>query len=163
MKKTVILVGSLLVLTGAAWYVITQTALLTDIKTDFAGYKVTGLSTKKISIELNLKVSNKSSIGIVLTGYDLQVSANNKPFARVVSDKPVSIAPKSDSIVTINVSAAYADIIGTLTSEDVLKPLISDKTKVNIRVYGTISGKVGNAISIKKYPVDLTAPLSDFI
>lgn len=163
MKKVIIGIGVLGTLAAAGWFIWNQATLLSDMDFSLLDKKIVSINLSQVVIQLTIKVINKSKLALQLNGYDIQVKIDSKPVARLVSTRQEVIPGNGSSNIIITASVAYSDVFGAAASGDTLVNVLTNKSKVILGVSGQISGKLGNAISVKNFPIDITTPLSDVL
>lgn len=163
MKKVALTIGILLLFSTAGFAIKNQAALLGQLDFKFKGYEVKSLSLQKITVELTIMVSNKSTISFDINGYDLQIMANKKPLARLSSATHQVVPALGSANIRLTVAAAPSQLLGTAVSSDILSAITGDKSKILIGISGTVSGKIANAIGVKNFPININSALTDLL
>lgn len=121
------------------------------------------LSAKKdnITIQLFLKIQNKSSFALNLKGYDLNVFLNTKKIANIKSDKPEVLANNAVSDLTLMISFNPSKFFNANFIKSLLLFFLIDKSKIVIDIQGSFQAKM-NFIGIN-LPVNMSLTLEEIM
>lgn len=159
MKKLLILLG--LAVAGGAAYSYRQAKLLMDYSVGYVNYKIISKTIKRITIQLKLKIENKSDIKIIVTGFDFNIYLNGIYTTRVKSSEEQVISANDFSIITLLVDVEPLKN-KKLASWNFLQKALSDILGIKIKTEGTLSIKAFG-VSVKDQPLTIEMPLRDMI
>ena len=130
-------------------------------------YKITNFTPIKVSkdmmsFELYMNIENKSSFAMVLEGYAFDIYLNDKKVTHVVNktNTPIKNNGVSSLHFTVNFDPkAFWDLTYIL---QLLSYFITDKSKIKIRIVGTMSAKA-DFIKVHAFPLDITMTVADIL
>lgn len=130
-------------------------------------YKVSNVKFIKvakdnITLQLFVKIQNKSDFIVELKGYDFTVSLNNKEIAKIVSEKSETLKAQAISELSFMVTCNPADIYDPDYLANLIVFAITDKTKLVLSVNGIIHAKM-NFVNIKKLKFNYTANAKELL
>lgn len=139
-----------------------QAKLLADYCSDIVSERIKMLTAKRVVIELDFSIKNKSDIDVKVNSYDLIISINSKKVSRLKATVNQELKAKAKSIFTLVVDFVPKDVMKEAVSRDFLAGLLLDKSKVTVSIlgYATISHK---AIKIENAPINITMTLAEIL
>ena len=103
LNKKYVIAGAigLITITGAVCYL--QYKKIMDYAIKVKNTVINSISGSLIDLTLNLNFENKSSVAFVIESQSYDVYINNGLIAKLTNNKPITIAPKSVSVIPLNV------------------------------------------------------------
>jgi LEA14-like dessication related protein len=103
MKKTLIVVGTLILLTGAGLYLKSQYDLSTKLSYKPENFRL-GLATlDKAVINFDFTLENKGDFEIKIAQVDIDVYANDVYATRIYSQVPLDVKPHSTAVLPLQI------------------------------------------------------------
>ena len=126
-----------------------QFALALQYCYKISNVKFIKVSKDNITLEIFIKIQNKSDFTVELKGYNFFIFLNEKKIANVVSDKSEMLAAKAISTLSFMVTCDPAQIFDKDYLVNLISYAIADKKKIVLQVNGTMDVKM-NFINLKK-------------
>jgi len=159
MKKALIITGILVGIGTLAWYLKHQANLLMQYCLSFVGYRIHTLNRDRITIEIALKIENKSNFDIAIDSYNFNVFLNGAYVTKISSNKIQNINKKGFSIFSLMIDIEPKKN-KDLANWDFLSLILLDVNNIKLKVNGTVSvSSLG--ISAKAMPIALEMKLKD--
>jgi len=114
MKKTLLVVGALALLTGVGLYVKAQYELSYKLVWNYKNFKLNYISADKAVINFDFSIQNKGELEILVRKIDIDVYANEVYVTRIFSDKDLIILPNETTSVPMQIILNPKTIIGNL-------------------------------------------------
>jgi LEA14-like dessication related protein len=130
-----------------------------------ASYKISrvvinNLSLTSASIVLYIEIVNNSNLLIIITDQKYDIIVNGTKVSSVDSKDPIILAKNDKAVMPLNINFSPTDIVKTGVQN--LTAILTDKSKVNIEVKGSVSIK-WKLINLKNINVDITYTLQELI
>ena len=130
-------------------------------------YKISGLKFLKIekdniSIQLNIKIQNRSDFTVEIKGYDFDIYLNDKKIANVISNKSEMLLGNAISELTFVASCNPQQIFDKEYIAKLISYAITDRRRITIKVVGLINAQM-NFVSLKKLKFDYETTAYDII
>ena len=150
------------VVVGFAYKVMTEAKKLADFCYDFGGYKLTGLSLKEITMDIIVRIKNKSNVNVVLTGYNFKVFVNGVFVSRIINNtsQPISAGSKEPVAFTVMFDPKEA-LKGVLTLDNILTASV-DKNKIIIKISGYFGVNIGG-VRLDNFPLEMQSSLAEIL
>lgn len=140
-----VLVAIFLIVVG---YVITQLAKIKKAVFKYAGIRVKSISLNRIELIAYLKLVNEGSLSVTISNQEYDVYLNDKFLTHMKYSQPFKIRPGLN-IMPLEIYINLSDVIKAGWAN--LSQLLTDKSKVNIRLAGAYDLKIG-FLSVGKRP-----------
>jgi LEA14-like dessication related protein len=124
--------------------------------------KIINFAKDNITLELFVKIQNKSDFMVEIKGYDFDVSLNNKDIAKITSDKSEMLKAQSISELSFMVTCNPAQIYDPDYVSTLIVYALTDKSKIVLSVNGIIHAKM-NFVNIKKLKFDYTTNVKELL
>jgi LEA14-like dessication related protein len=131
-------------------------------------YKISNLKFIKVSkenltMQIFVKIQNKSDFTVDLKGYDLIIELNDKQIAKITSDSlNDKLVAKSITELSFMVSCNPSEIYDPDYVADLIVYAITDRKKIIIKVLGTLNVKM-DFVNIKKLKFDYSTNVYDIL
>ncbi|MDD5013543.1 MAG: hypothetical protein PHW73_00390 [Atribacterota bacterium] len=166
MKKGLIIAGLIIGLgaLAAGFYAFYRRQIYLALQFCYKLHQITPITFSKNKVELKilLKILNRSSFDINLTGYDFDVYMNSIKLTHIKSNKENKILPNSSSIIELYVVINPKEVFSTSEWVKIFEYFITDTSKVIIKVTGQLSAKL-NFISMKNLPVTYESSMKELM
>ncbi len=146
-----LLLGGLIAFTSN--FIKRQIDLLKQSDWDFAGVKITQLSFNKVTIKLDWKIINKSSISAEVSNQDYDVFLNDIFIKKIGYTAPIEIKAGSDTIIPTYITIEPDDLkkIGLSNLGKFLTK--EGRESLTLKVVGSFDVKV-EFIKINRFPFE---------
>jgi LEA14-like dessication related protein len=124
-------------------------------------YKInlTSFTKDLIQMEIQVKILNRSSFQLTIKSYSFDISINNNLIAKIKSDQDTIINPVSSNLLKVNVNVKPGDVLKGQFLLDLIKYYLLDKSKIIIKVKGTLIAQVNFLIA--QLPIDYQSNLKE--
>lgn len=141
MNKGKIIIWSLVaLLVIVIAYVVTQLAKINKAVFEYAGVKIKSVSLKKIELIVYLKLVNEGTMSVTISNQEYDIYLNDKFLSHMKYSQPFRIRPGTN-VMPLEVYINLSDVLKAGWSN--LSQLLTDKSKVNIRLVGSYDLKIG--------------------
>lgn len=143
-------------------------------------YRIVTVSRRRIAFEVDLQITNKSDLDVVIMDYDFDVYINGSfatkihqpplldntgrpvidPITHQPKKKEQRIAPMGDSIVTLVVDFDPNNVFKSVNKFEVITGIITDPSTIVVRFAGSFDIRV-SGVKIEKIPYDDQFTLAD--
>jgi LEA14-like dessication related protein len=166
MKKGFIIAGLLVGLgaLAAGFYAFYRRQLYLALQFCYKLHQVIPVTFSKDKIELKvmLKILNRSTFDINVTGYAFDIFMNNIKLTHIKSDNENKIKPQSSSIIELYTLVKPKEVFSTTDWVKIFEYFITDTSKIIIKITGNVSAKL-NFIKIKGMPVTYESTLRELM
>lgn len=150
------------VVVGFAYKVMTEAKKLADFCYDFGGYKLTGLSLNEITMDIIVRIKNKSNVNVVLSGYNFKVFVNGTFISRVMGNKPQPIFAGKKEPIVLGIVFDPREVLKGLFTVNNLVTAGLDQSKIIVKVSGYFSVNVGG-VKVDNFPKEMESSLADML
>lgn len=121
-------------------YVLHQLNKINKAVFKYAGVRVKSVTLQKIELTVYLKMINEGSMSVTISNQEYDVYLNDKFLSHMKYSQPFKILPGTN-IMPLEVYITISDVLKAGWSN--LAQLLTDKSKVNIRLKGNYDLKIG--------------------
>lgn len=114
MKKTLIWVGALTLITGVGLYFKAQYDLSNNLVYDYKKFKFNYISAAKATVGFDFIVKNKGALKIDVSKIDIDVYLNDVYTTRVFTDKLLEILPEQTTTVPLQLIVNPKFLLGNI-------------------------------------------------
>lgn len=144
-----------------------------DFDFDPVTYRIVSVSRRRIAFEVDLSITNKSDLDVVIMDYDFDVWVNGSFVTKIhappvlddrgypktdpLTHEPIKkqqrIAPMTNSIITLVVDFDPNNVFKSAGKFEIISGIILDPTSIQVRFAGTFDMKV-SGVKIEKISYD---------
>ena len=166
MKKTIIIVAIVIaILLGAGYFAKKQMdkAMKYCYNYNIKKSKVGKVSATSLVIDFAIDFKNSSDITATLDGYKFEVIINNIKVGEVSSTKGFYLTANTITTIVVPINVNPSALLSKkLINADTIKNIISDKSKVNLTIKGSVTGgAIG--LQIKDMPIEFSMSLAEIM
>ncbi len=119
------------------------------------------ISLSNIHLILNMELDNQGDVSAIITQQHFQVTMNDIPVSTIdIQGGTLHINSNGKTIIPIDINFNPSSLL--LSGLQNLTSLLSDKSKIIIKIKGDFSLKAG-IVSLKKYPVVIMYNLQELL
>lgn len=138
-------------------YVLYQLGKINKAAFEYAGVKVKSATLQKIELIVFLKKVNEGTMSVTISNQEYDIYLNDKFLSHMKYSQPFKILPGTN-IMPLEVYITISDVLKAGWSN--LAQLLTDKSKVNIKLVGAYDLKIG-FIRVGKRPFTETFNLGE--